>query len=66
MCGKDYATYDEYINYDPCLGGYSQQERVDHYIEHPAVYETLYDEVAPAYDETVNDYEYCSKCGKRK
>jgi len=69
VCGKDYATYDEYINYDPCLGGYSQQERVDHYIEHPAEiigYTEVIDQEAYDEEKTVNDYEYCSKCGKRK
>ena len=64
-CGKQYDTVSEWEKNDP-HGGYTTTQIIDHY-------ETRYDDnvyktvvVKEAYDETVNDYQYCSKCGARK
>ena len=72
-CGKDYADengldhYENYCKNDFCMGSYSEQRRIVDYIEHePEIigYKNVID--AEAYDEEVNDYQYCSICGKRK
>ena len=65
-CGNIYNTVEEWAANDP-HGGYSTIQVVDHYEHHdPDIlgYDTVV--VKEAYDETVNDYQYCSKCGARK
>ena len=69
VCGNDYSDITDFEENDHCYGSYSLQERVDHYIEHPAEiigYTEVIDQEAYDEEKTVNDYEYCSKCGKRK
>ena len=68
VCKKYYNSYEDYHNNDTCYGSYSEQDVLDHTIEHPAKYETITEIVEPAWDEEVevNDYQYCSICGKKK
>lgn len=65
-CGRQYNSVDEYINNDE-HSNWTTVQVVDHYEHHdPDIlgYDTVV--VKEAYDETVNDYQYCSKCGARK
>ena len=68
VCKKYYDSYEDYHNNDLCHGGYSERKVLDHTVDHPAKYQTVTYEKEPAWDETVEvkDYQYCSKCGKRK
>ena len=68
VCKKYYNSYEDYHNNDTCYGSYSEQDVLDHTIEHPAKYETITEVIEPAWDEEVevNDYQYCSICGKKK
>ena len=65
-CGKQYSSAEEYAAYDE-HNGWGTAQVVDHYEHHdPDIlgYDTVV--VKEAYDEEVNDYQYCSKCGARK
>lgn len=68
-CGVYYDSMDAYNTYDTCMSGFGSEQVIDHYIHHDGDllgYRTV--TVSEAYDETVtvNDYQYCSKCGARK
>ena len=67
-CKKYYDSWDDYDKKDKCYGGWSLKDVLDHTVDHPAKYQTVTYEKEPAWDETVEvkDYQYCSKCGKRK
>lgn len=47
-------------------GGCMTHQSISGYIHHDAEYGSRWIETSPAWDEVVNDYQYCSKCGQRK
>ena len=62
-----YNSYEDFRAQDSCGGAYSHTDVLDHYEHHDA--ELLWSETITdkeAWDEEVNDYQYCSKCGARK
>ena len=66
-CGTVYNSYEDFRAQDSCGGAYSHTDVLDHYEHHDA--ELLWSETITdkeAWDEEVNDYQYCSKCGARK
>lgn len=68
-CKGIYEDNEDYYAHDKCHGSFGNITVIDHYIHHdPEIlfYDTIVDE--PAHEETVtvNDYEYCSKCGEKK
>ena len=67
-CKKYYDSVADYQNKDHCYGSWGIKDVLDHTIEHPAEYETITETVEPAWDEEVevNDYQYCSICGKKR
>ena len=65
-CGKQYNTVDELVSNDEHRH-WTTVQVVDHYEHHdPEIIDYITTTVSEAYDETVNDYQYCSKCGARK
>ncbi|MBP3806861.1 MAG: hypothetical protein ILA13_00435 [Eubacterium sp.] len=67
ICNRYFNDYDDYCVNDSCDGSFSYDPVFDHYIHHDAEVigsRTFIDK--DAYDEVVNDYQYCSKCGVRK
>lgn len=67
VCNKIYEDDDDYHAKDRCMGSRTHTYVIDHYIHHDAEVigsRTFIDK--DAYDEVVNDYQYCSKCGVRK
>ena len=69
VCGKIYENTEEYYAKDNCMGNFGHVSVYDHTIHHdPQVIDSEEIVDTPAYDEiiTVKDYQYCSKCKKRK
>ena len=66
-CRTQYNSLDDYYNQDSCGGGWGDTEIFDHYeTSEPELLGTYTVVDQEAYDETVNDYQYCSKCGEKK
>ncbi|MBQ9871006.1 MAG: hypothetical protein IJM27_03665 [Eubacterium sp.] len=68
-CQNIYEDLDDYYDHDFCFGSFGHMTVIDHYIHHEPellFIDTILDE--PAHNETitVNDYEYCSRCGEKK
>jgi len=69
-CGATYNTASELAAHatpECSHGNWSSVQVIDHYIHHEP--ELMWSEEIvdkEAYDEEVNDYQYCSKCGKKK
>ena len=68
-CKNIYEDLDDYYEHDFCFGSFGHKTVVDHYVHHEPellYYDTVVDEPERRESVQIKDFEFCSRCNKKR